>query len=127
MSSDHNAESGKTVNDSPLSSGHNASPSIAKHHREIPPIHPHHPVEADDSKDGGGREDPLMIESRILGLNHIRTRTAPAPCRLSTAISMPIDYAEGVYSQSRLLSTADQSAENFPEQGHSFPPLSVSS
>ncbi|XP_019200266.1 PREDICTED: probable serine/threonine protein kinase IRE [Ipomoea nil] len=129
MSSDHNAEAGKTlnlnaVNDSPLSSDHNDPPSIAKHIREIPPI-PIPPLEVDD--DGGGRGDPLMIESRVLGLNQIRTRTAPPPGRLSNAISMPIDYGdgvygdgvygEGVYSQSRLLSTADQSAENLPEQG----------
>lgn len=119
MSSDHNAEAGRTlnrnaVNDSPLSSDHNDPPSIAKHIRDIPPI-PHPPVEADD---GGGRGDPLMMEGRVLGLNQIRTRNTTPPCRLSNAISMPIDYGDGVYSQSGLLSTADQSAENFPEQGH---------
>nr|GMC98444.1 probable serine/threonine protein kinase IRE [Ipomoea batatas] len=118
MSSDHNAETGKTlnrnaVNDSPISSDYNDPPSIAKHIRDIPPI-PHPPVEADD---GGGRGDPLMMEGRVLGLNQIRTRNTTPPCRLSNAISMPIDYGDGVYSQSGLLSAADQSAENFPEQG----------
>ncbi|CAH9059740.1 unnamed protein product [Cuscuta epithymum] len=123
MSRAHNTGSWKTLNpntgnDSSLFSDQIDSPSAMKLLCDIPPT-PHHRFEAEEIKGGGGEEeDPLVIEGRILGLNHIRTRSAASPPRrLSTAISMPFDYGDGVDSQSRLLPTTDQSVENLSEQG----------
>ncbi|CAH9139734.1 unnamed protein product [Cuscuta epithymum] len=124
MSRSHNTGSWKTLNpntgnDSSLFSDQIDSPSAMKLLCDIPPT-PHHRFEAEEITGGGGEEeeDPLVIEGRILGLNHIRTRSAASPPRrLSTAISMPFDYGDGVDSQSRLLPTTDQSVENLSEQG----------
>ncbi|VFQ77548.1 unnamed protein product [Cuscuta campestris] len=119
MSSDHNTDPWRTlnpdtVNDPRMFSNQMDLPSTLKLTCEIPPI-PHHRAK-EDIIDGDGKEDPLVIEGRNLGLNHIRTRSsALSPRRLSTAISMPVDCGNGVDLQSGLLSTTDQSVENFSE------------
>ncbi|XP_027110474.1 probable serine/threonine protein kinase IRE isoform X1 [Coffea arabica] len=81
-------------NDSPL------TPSISKL-RKIPPIPLRHRVETADDDDGDDDhreidestseddDDSPVIDASILGLNHIRTRSAPLPLKSLNSIETP--------------------------------------
>nr|GLL21071.1 probable serine/threonine protein kinase IRE [Ipomoea trifida] len=151
MSSDANAESERTsnsnaaVHNAPLSADQRdsaAKPPAVKHLRKIPQIS--RPVvedddeeddindvaddgdeddDGDDEEEGGDSDDASMVEASSLGLNRIRTRTAPSPLIVSKNIPIPLDYGGGsrgrgvAKSRSRSSSNADQSAELFAGRG----------
>ncbi|CAH9072213.1 unnamed protein product [Cuscuta europaea] len=138
MSSDPNPEPGKTstpraaVDNAPMPvADHNDSPStpsVVKHLRKIPPIS--RPVAGDeevgddrDEEVGGGSDDSLMLEVSNLGLNRIRTRSAPSPLVISKSIRMPFDHGDGSGGRgvsnlrSRFASKFDQPAEHAVERG----------
>ncbi|VFQ99604.1 unnamed protein product [Cuscuta campestris] len=129
-----NSDAAAAADDVQLSADHRDSPStpsVVKHLRKIPPISRPVPEDDDDGdaeddgdeEEGCGSDDSLMTEVSNLGLNRIRTRSAPSPFIISKSIRTPFDHGDGnggrraAHSLSRFSTNADQSADHFPEGG----------
>ncbi|OIT37553.1 PREDICTED: probable serine/threonine protein kinase IRE [Nicotiana attenuata] len=101
-STSDNLEPEKTLNSIAIgspSSDRTQSPSVVKL-RKIPPIPVRHRVDddgedanEDDDRDSGS-ETSSTNEASILGLNHIRTRSAPSPLSICNSIVTPLDVDE---------------------------------
>ncbi|XP_060203426.1 probable serine/threonine protein kinase IRE isoform X2 [Lycium barbarum] len=113
LSSDNNVEPEKTLNS--IATGSH-SPSVVKL-RKIPPIPVRHRVDDDDEEEEEEDESggsATSSEASILGLNHIRTRSAPSPLRICNSIvNSPLDVE---YSHT-LSSKSSSSVQHSSEQG----------
>lgn len=130
-STSDNLEPEKTLNSiatGSSSSDRTQSPSVVKL-RKIPPIPVRHRVDDngedanEDDDHESGSETSSTNEASTLGLNHIRTRSAPSPLRICNSIVTPLDVDEyrgrdGVDNLgSKSATSVQKSAAHSSEQG----------